>query len=280
VERITLEVDCARREYLLFSPFQSGLPLVLFLHGTGATAEWADRETGWSQLAASAGFNLAVPEALRPHPDAPPRFLSNPQRWNDGSPTAGNHPVRPDDVAFLARVIDDVQAKIGIDAARVYLTGFSNGAAMAFRAASALSSRIAAVAPVAGYCWATSTEAARPVPTFYLIGGVDPLVPLRGGEVRSPWQHRYLHRPPVAESLERWARWLRCNTTPKTLSDRDGVRLEEYPGAVPLRVMTIEGLGHHWPDGRGDFNERIAGPPSNRVNATELIWEFFQQHSL
>jgi polyhydroxybutyrate depolymerase len=44
--------------------------------------------------------------------------------------------------------------------------------------------------------------------------------------------------------------------------------------------MTIEGLGHHWPGGRGEFNERIAGPPSNRVNATELIWEFFQQHSM
>ena len=41
--------------------------------------------------------------------------------------------------------------------------------------------------------------------------------------------------------------------------------------------MTVDGLGHHWPGGKGRLNPRIAGPPSDRVNGTELVWEFFKE---
>ena len=41
-------------------------------------------------------------------------------------------------------------------------------------------------------------------------------------------------------------------------------------------AVTVEGLGHHWPGGRAQLNARTAGPPSAAVNATEMIWEFFQ----
>jgi polyhydroxybutyrate depolymerase len=36
-------------------------------------------------------------------------------------------------------------------------------------------------------------------------------------------------------------------------------------------------LGHHWPGGRAQLNPRTAGPPSDAVNATEMIWEFFRK---
>ena len=151
---------------------------------------------------------------------------------------------------------------------------------MAFRVASELSDRIAAVAPVAGYCWVPHSMVDRPIPTIYLIGSLDPLVPLRGGEVRSPWQHRYVRRPPVSDTLERWARALGCATIPRTEADNGGVLIESYPGPVRFEVVTIGGLGHHWPGGKGQFSPRIAGPPSDRFNATDRIWDFFQRHSL
>ena len=81
-----MEIAGLRREYLLLATNQPGSPLVVFLHGMGATAEWADDETGWSQLARPENFALALPGALRPDPNEPPKFLTNPQRWNDGSP--------------------------------------------------------------------------------------------------------------------------------------------------------------------------------------------------
>ncbi len=95
--------------------------------------------------------------------------------------------------------------------------------------------------------------------------------------MRSPWTHRYTHRPPVAETLEKWAKAIGCEPIPKMESDTSSVRVDTYPGPVLFRSIVIDGLGHHWPGGKGQFNHRIAGPPSDIVNGTELVWEFFKQ---
>lgn len=280
MERISLEVAGLVREAIVLPPRESRSPLVIVLHGAGGTAEWADGETGWSALAAREGFALALPEAIALDPGKPPRFLTNPQRWNDHSSGPTGDPSHADDVGFLAALIDNAVSHYGADVRRVFLTGFSNGAGMAFRAAAELADRLAAVAPVAGYCHVPNPRATRPVPTLYVIGDADPLVPLRGGEVRNPWVHRLVRRPPVVESLERWAKAIGCEPRPRTESDANGVRIEVFPGPVEFRVVMVEGLGHHWPGGKGQLNHKIAGPPSDRFNATEEIWRFFSRHSL
>ena len=276
MDRVTLAVGSESRGYLLAAPpAAKNPPLVVFLHGKGGTAAWADGETGWSALAAAAGFALALPEAARPHPELPPKFLANPQRWNDGS----GEPPLTDDISFLRAVIDDAVDHAGADPRRVYVTGFSNGAAMAFRAAAELANQVAAVAPVAGYCRVPAgAKPARPVPTLYLIGGADPLVPPRGGDVRSPWGHRIVRRRPVAETLDRWAAALGCGR-PVVESDAGGVRTDVYPGRVEFRAVEIAGLGHHWPGGKGQFDHRTAGPPSDVFDATAAVWQFFQRHT-
>jgi polyhydroxybutyrate depolymerase len=280
VERVTLVVGGRPREYLLFVPETPGRPLVVFLHGAGGTAAWADDETGWSALAARDDFALALPEGLPPDPNRPPRFLTNPPRWNDGSPGPTGAPSPAADVAFLAALLDDATARAGVDPARVYLSGFSNGAGMTFRAAAELADRFAAVAPVAGHCWVAGPRPARPVPTLYALGTLDPLIPARGGEVRSPWQHRLVRRPPVSQTLEAWAAAIGCAVVPVVESDAGGVRVEAYPGPVEFRAVYVEGLGHHWPGGKGLLNHRLAGPPSAALDGTAAVWEFFRRHVL
>ncbi|MBA4062230.1 MAG: hypothetical protein C0501_00725 [Isosphaera sp.] len=282
VEPTELVVGGTRRTALLTRPAGPGRPLVVLLPGTGATAAWADDETGWSGLAARENFALAIPEALPPDPGKPPAFLGNPPRWNDGSGqwsvVSGQSDTAdpPDDVSFLSAVIDDAVTRCRADARRVFVTGFSNGAAMAFRVAAELADRVAAVAPVAGYCQLPDPRPGRPIPTLYIVGAADPLVPVRGGEVRDPWRHRYVRRPPVAETVERWARAVGCDPVPTVESDGGGVRVVAHPGPVPFRVVTVEGLGHHWPGGKGRLSPRLAGPPSATVNGTELVWDFFR----
>src|SRR5262249_55048198 len=82
---------------------------------------YADRE----------GFLLVLPEATRPDARRPASFLDNPQVWNDSAAHA--EPARPpvNDVGFVAAVLDDVSARFAIDPTRVYLTGFSDGGAVA-----------------------------------------------------------------------------------------------------------------------------------------------------
>ncbi len=180
-------------------------------------------------------------------PDRPPKFLTNPQEWNDGSGRG-----RRDDVSFLVALLDRLQAN------RIYLTGFSNGAGMAFRLAAEHAGRIAALAPVAGHCWLAEPRPSRTVPTYYLVGDADPLVPIAGGEVRTPWG-RVETRPPLAQTLSRWGRAI----------DREW-------GTAEFRVDVVLELGHHWPGGAGLLGERLGGPTTSNVNATPKIWRFFK----
>ena len=227
----------------------------MMIHGAGGSADFAVDETGWSRLADAARFAVVYPEGMPAKPDKAPKFLTNPQEWNDGS-GRGRH----DDVGFLLAILDNLAGLI--DPVRVYVTGFSNGAGMAFRFAAEHADRVAAVAPVAGHCWMADPRPVRPIPTIYLIGNADPLVPLDGGTARTPWG-RVDGRPAIADTLHRWASVI-----------------GNAPGSDLFPVRIIPGHGHHWPGGKALLSERLGGPASSAVDATTEIWEFFQRHSL
>ena len=72
---------------------------------------------------------------------------------------------------------DDIAHRTPADPGRVYVTGFSNGASMTFRFAAERSTRLAAIAPVAGPCRLRAPRLERAVPTLFLVGAADPLVP-------------------------------------------------------------------------------------------------------
>jgi polyhydroxybutyrate depolymerase len=243
------------RSYLLHAPPTAGaLPLAIMLHGAGGSAGFATAETGWSELADAEGFAVVYPEGVAVRPDKPAKFLTNPQEWNDGS-GHGRH----DDVGFLVAVLDDLADAIAGD--RVYLSGFSNGAGMAFRLAAERTDRFAAVAPVAGHCWLPDPKPTRPIPTFYLTGDSDPLVPLKGGTVQTPWG-TIEHRPPVDQTLRRW-----------------GQAIGHPTGSEGFPVRIIPGHGHHWPGGKALLGERLGGPAAIGVDGTTEIWQFFQRVS-
>ena len=254
--RVNLPQEGINRSYLLHVPPHAGsIPLVMMLHGAGGSAAFAAEETGWSQLANAEEFAVVYPEGLPARRDKTPKFLTNPQEWNDGSRRGGQ-----DDVGFLTAVLDHVAESI--DRRRVYVTGFSNGSGMAFRLAAERADRIAAIAPVAGHCWLPYPRPIRPVPTYYLVGDSDPLIPLKGGTAWTPWG-RVFGRPAVDETLLRW-----------------GIAIGYPPGSELFPVRIIPRHGHHWPGGKGLLGERLGGPLATGVNATSDIWQFFQGHSL
>ncbi len=278
-ERHTLDTATGPRDFLVRGPatMAGPWPVLLFLHGAGATAEWSLEETGWERTALREGFLLVVPEGERADRTRPASFLDNPQLWNDGAPSGlVSHAADADDVAFLAAVLDDVQHRYDVDAGRVYVAGFSNGAGMTFRLGAELSQRLAALAPVAGHCWLPDPRPVRAVPTLYLVGGADPLVPLAGGTVRSIWGGGTHQKPAVWQTLTRWAAALGCPPGPALTTTADGETFRYAPGSggVEFVAQVIADLGHHWPGGVGRLSRRIFGPPNHVVRANQRIWEF------
>jgi polyhydroxybutyrate depolymerase len=276
-ESHTLETENGPRNYLVRGRATPRLaPVLLFLHGAGGTAEWSLEETGWEATGLREGFLLVVPEGQRSDRSRPPGFLDNPQLWNDGAPRGlVSHAAAADDVAFLAAVLDDVERRYQIDTRRIYCVGFSNGAGMAFRLAAELSHRLAALAPVAGHCWQSEPHPVPAVPTLYLGGAADPLVPLAGGTVRSIWGGGTHEKPSVWKTLTRWAAALGCPPGPGLTTTEEGQTFRYAPGAngAEFVAQVIADLGHHWPGGRGRLSRRIFGPPRD-FPANDHIWEF------
>ena len=256
-------------------------PTVVFLHGTGGAVEWIDSEIHLCAFAKSAGFTVAYPAGLPPHPAKPVGFLSNPNRWNDGSTTtAAPHHSTTDDVAFLDAVFADLVSR-GSDPHRLYLAGFSNGAGMTFRFAAEGYSRLAAIACVAGHCWIDPPKLARPIPTLFMLGERDPLIPVHGGSVRIPWGNRIVERPPISKSLSKWAIANQCNPNPVTTIAEHGLIVSDYPTSSPgitFRSIIIPGLGHHWPGGSAQLNPRLGGQKVSPISANEWMWKFFSEH--
>ncbi len=274
----SLTVDGRTRSYNVYVPSghngQRPLPAVVMLHGAGATGTGVIAETAWSEKAEQQGFIAVFPDAVRAAPSAPPGFLTNPQLWNDGSGRGQSLLNGIDDVKFLDLLLTDLAKKYAIDKQAVFLTGFSNGASLAFRAAALLPGRVAAIAPVAGPYWPLpSAPARRPhVPTLFIVGTADPFNPLDGGRITHPWGS--FAQPPLLDSLREWAGLNGCEGGLEPAAGRQGIRSLAC-ASFPLRIYLVEGLGHMWPGGTPQFPAAYIGTDPGTLPATDVIWEFF-----
>src|ERR1700722_15131124 len=111
---------------------KSKVPVVFMLHGAGGSGAGTIPETGWDVKADREGFIAVFPDGTPPNPDRPARFLGNPRLWNDGSGRGSVGVQKIDDLGFISAMIDYLEARYSADPARIYCTGFSNGASMTF----------------------------------------------------------------------------------------------------------------------------------------------------
>jgi polyhydroxybutyrate depolymerase len=280
-DTIELTYDGTDRPYLLQVPPSSagarGLaPLVMELHGRGIDALAFDRMTGFGALADEAGFALALPSAVG-------------EIWNDGRDAAPAG-QRPDDVGYLAAVIDDAAVRTPIDTRRIYVVGMSNGAVMAGRLACELAERIAGIAQVAGTAGAgvaANCHPVRPVPILSIHGTADDVAPYEGGR-RHSLRSRVLIRRAAGNSvgLDDWARfWVATNgalEAPDVGSLLPDVTIRTWRGASPASDVVfyrVEGGGHTWPGSRFTLPAFLFGRTTRTFDATRVSWEFLASHA-
>jgi polyhydroxybutyrate depolymerase len=281
---VHLQVGPLKRHYTVHAPpdlpTHARLPLVLFLHGGGGHTNASIRETGWTHKADAEGFLVAFLDGMPWDPSRPAYFRTNPRLWSDTTPPRDIARFNADDVGYIRAAMDDIEARFAVDRDRVYCSGFSNGGGMTFRVAVELGDRIAAIASVAAYFYLPNPTLVRPIPLIYFSGTADPMVPHLGGVSRSPWGDVPGKRP-VREVVEKYAALLGCPPAPHLLGDENGVRYERYgPGDDDSEAIfvAIEGMGHLWPGGVNALPEHIVGPPTDKLVANDVIWDFFLRH--
>jgi polyhydroxybutyrate depolymerase len=276
----SLTVGGRQRTYLVHVPPKydpnKPLPVVLALHAARMNGRIMAWISGLHQKADEAGFLAVYPNGTG---------TKSAFTWNGGPCCGSAFQTGVDDVAFIRAVLDDLAQTFPVDARRVYATGLSNGAIMAYRLASELSERIAAVAVVSGTMGTERCEPKRPVPLLHFHGMQDEFIPFAGGQgVRCLSGANFY---PVEHAIRAWIQANGCNEEPTTeeLPDQahDGtkVRKKTYGGGkdgAEVVLVVIEGGGHTWP-GR-PLPERSLGKPTANVSANDLMWEFFMKHSM
>ncbi len=282
----SIKVDGRVRTFLIYEPPHYNKsrrnPLVIALHGGGGDAQKMEKLTNYefNRLADRYGFMVVYPEAVEKH-------------WNDGRGIEDYTSQREnvDDVKFISRLIDFMVENYSVDPKRVYVTGMSNGAIMSFRIAYELGNKVAAIAPVAGEIpynvFANETPIA-PVSVLMINGLEDPLVPWDGGYVH--FRDRKLGRViGVEKSLEVWVKKDNCTVLkdkhylPDKADDGTRVWLKEYRNNTTgeeVLLYGIDGGGHAWPGGSQYFPEGVIGKTSRDIDACQVIWSFFSNHTL
>jgi polyhydroxybutyrate depolymerase len=280
-------IDGLRRTYILHIPssgFNHLLPVVFVLHGGGGNGGKMIKLTygGFDKLADKTGFIVVYPDGFE-------------KNWNDGrSMSEANYDTfknNTDDVGFISALIDDLIKKYNADAKRVFVTGISNGAMMSYRIGCELSGKIAAIAPVAGNIpenFINQCKPSKPVSVLAINGDTDPLVPFNGGDVTGPFGKRKFGRVLSAhESVMFWVKNNGCSPDPIIIDvpdkDPDDVTRVQKQQFINGRnnseviLYTIKNGGHTWPGGYQYLGEWIVGRTCRDMNATEVIWEFFER---
>lgn len=267
---LSIVVNGVERHFIIYVPKEysakTAHAAVIVLHGGGESARYMMIETRWAEKANQEGFVAVFPEGTRPDPAKPAGLKVNQQTWNDGAGRFYHHEERNiDDVAFVDAIMDTLISEFAVDEQRIFITGFSNGASMTLRIGVELSHRVTAIAPVAGGLWVEEPRLSRPV-SLISISGVKDLLPKKG-EVMFGKEVRVIQAP-VQNLTLLWAEMIGCSLK-ANVSEKSGVRKVVYSPCMDASLVvrySLEGLGHVWPGGK-------------MFDATDVIWQFFEQHA-
>lgn len=221
------------------------VPLLVALHASGGVPAKFEATSGLDAVANKHGFVVAYLGSLEP--TAPAWLLTD----------------MPQNLAYISSKIKSLTTSENIDPKRVYVTGFSAGATMAYFVGCQLSSQVAGIAPVSGAMRFTDPcRLSHPVSELEIIGTRD-AIPINGSarllsaaQVAARWrgldgcasQSSSATRGPVYEQT-----WSRCR------------------GVSGVALYVIHNGTHQWP-GPG------ASGADAQFPAASAIWAFFAAH--
>lgn len=251
--------DFTARPFEVFAPTSydeaTPMPLVVLLHGFGASGTIQEAYFQFQPLAEERGF-------LYVHPDGTVNQIGR-QFWNATDACCGFQ-TTVDDSAYLLALIEQVEADYNVDPKRIYLVGHSNGGFMSYRMACDHADKIAAIASLAGATFADASQCdpSEPVSVLQIHGTADGTIPYTGGTILGN------DHPSAPTTVDTWAGYDGCAaTTVDTAAALDmdanlaGAEtttqaFEGCPTGIGVELWTIDG-GAHIPARTADMSTGI-----------------------
>jgi len=272
-----------QRYYKIYIPsnLKPDSPLLLVLHGSMQSIDDIRTYTGYEfeRLAEQHGFALIYPQGFK-------------NNWNDCRKSA-SYPAKVeniDDLAFMQALIETASKDYGIDKDKVFLSGWSNGGHLGFKAALEKPDMFAAIAaisanlPTPDNSDCSISDADKTGSMLIMNGTADPINPHEGGRVTlfgfgdrgnvlssQDSISYFATRAGYSDSEIETA--LATNPQPQGSVSIKQWQAENKPA---LSLVTIQDGGHLIP--QPYFRApRILGRNTPALNGPELIWHFFQQ---
>jgi polyhydroxybutyrate depolymerase len=255
----TLTVEGLERTYLLHVPpgtsTSSPIPLILVFHGHRMNAEYLLAMTGFNEIADAGKFLVVYPNGTG---------LTEALSFNAGLCCGSAVKNNIDEAEFVRRIIADLEGTYTIDPKRIYVTGFSNGALLAYRLACEMSDTFAAIAPVAGNLTFGPCQPRQKVSVIHIQGLSDTSAPYDDEDLEPDSSPEILS---VRGSIAFWASFDGCSDLP--VMDQEGIVTrtvyDSCAGGTSVELISLKGIGHTW-------------PPDSIFPASQTIWDFFSAH--
>ncbi|QKE64163.1 hypothetical protein HNE05_12655 [Aquipseudomonas campi] len=264
-----MQVNGASRSYKLYVPSnaQGPLPLMIVMHGGLGNADDTERTTGMNRIAASNQFMVAYPNGTGA------RLMKKRRTWNAGKCCGQAAEQNVDDVQFIRSMLGDIASHHPLDRSRVYATGISNGAMMAYRLACEIPQDIAAIIPVSGTLALNSCAGAKSVAVLHIHGAKDSNVPYAGGMGENAIAG-VAHRS-VPETLQIMAKAHNCaGSSEQALPDGSELTSWSCPSQAAVQLRLIPNGEHVWPGGDSRRNRKLF---AGNFSASQAAWDFAKQ---
>ncbi len=247
-------------------------PLVLGFHGGGGNAKGFEARSGLTKIANREEFIVCYPNG---NGRLDYYFLT----WNGGYCCEYALEENIDDVEFIRQLLNNLNESYSINSSRIYATGMSNGAILTHRLGAEMSEIFAAIAPVAGSIGgyeSRNSELYLPpqpiarLPVLLVHGTADTHVAFEGGHAILAAGSRI-----DLSFNDSISFWTRANNAVLVDNYTAGsLVITRYAGentrSDVLACVILSGI-HVWPGEPTD--------PLKALEASELIWYFFSNHT-
>jgi polyhydroxybutyrate depolymerase len=285
------------RPYVVHTPpgYNTDLshPVIIALHGGGGNPQQFMDGSGLNAAGDRAGMLVVYPSGY------PGEKIEKLRTWNAGKCCAGAVAAQSDDVGYIRAVLDDLPGYYNIDKSRIYVTGHSNGAMMAYKLSCEMADRIRAIAPVGAQDVTMSCNPARALSVLHIHGTLDNCATYTGGECGGCFAEAFGGKgdslrwqcAPVPDAVAARAKLYGCAAGPIPTPSSGPVSCQRWKNCrdnASVTLCSINGHGHSWPGGEPlricerrpnlEFcknKQGRSGPALDNVSATAMLGDFF-----
>jgi len=275
--RFEIKQNNIKRYYLLHIPASREIrssPLVLAFHGGMGSAENMAENYNLIEKSNKEGFVIAFLNGASRFPSG--KFAT----WNAGNCCAYAVESQSLDVEFVKETISDIKNKINID--KIFATGMSNGGMFSHRLACEMPDTFSAIAAIAGTNNYNDCHPKKPISILHIHSLKDQHVLFEGGcgpDCKVTTETEFVS---VDKTISDWVIKNNCDKNPKKVLNKNGAYCDLYINCnegVEVKLCVTDDGGHSWPGSKtNSANKLEKNPPSQKISATDEIWDFFKSH--